>query len=311
LTGQGWIDVHEIRLAGSDSALDVTWMDQDQWTVTLPLAFGDNPIVLEAYNLRGQRVGTDSITVTATARGPSLQESLRVTEIMYNPPDPTAAERAVNPNWENEDFEFLELTNVSAHDTLDLTGVRITEGPSRPLDLSSSAVTSLAPGQRILVVSNRQAFAARYGTGPTVAGEFPGRLNNGGERITLLDPLNVVIVDFPYGTSPPWPERADGQGASLELIDPIGTPADQLGEATRWRASAASGGSPGTDSAAPVIGDGNGDGRFDQLDIVFALQGAKYLTGEPASWAQGDWNHDGRFDQLDIVAALRAGSYLR
>ena len=59
-----------------------------------------------------------------------------------------------------------------------------------------------------------------------------------------------------------------------------------------------------------IVGDSNGDGAFDQLDIVRVLQGAKYLTDEPADWTEGDWNLDGRFDQLDIVTALQAGTYL-
>ena len=26
---------------------------------------------------------------------------------------------------------------------------------------------------------------------------------------------------------------------------------------------------------------------------------------EPATWAEGDWNRDGRFDQLDLITALQ------
>ena len=39
------------------------------------------------------------------------------------------------------------------------------------------------------------------------------------------------------------------------------------------------------------------------------LDADKYLSGEPANWGQGDFNGDGRFDQLDVVAALQAASY--
>ena len=97
---------------------------------------------------------TDSITVTSTVSEPSRLDFLRVTEIMYNPPDPTAAELAVSDGFDNDDFEFLELTNVSSLHTLDLTGVRITEGPSRPFELATPEVSSLAPGQRVLVVGD-------------------------------------------------------------------------------------------------------------------------------------------------------------
>lgn len=58
-----------------------------------------------------------------------------------------------------------------------------------------------------------------------------------------------------------------------------------------------------------VAGDANDDGQFDHLDIVQVLQAGKYLTGEPATFAQGDWTGDGVFDQFDIVAALQADGY--
>ena len=64
-------------------------------------------------------------------------------------------------------------------------------------------------------------------------------------------------------------------------------------------------------SARAVAGDANGDGAFNQLDIVQVLQTAKYLTDEPASFDEGDWNNDGFFNQLDIVEALQAGTYLQ
>ena len=58
-----------------------------------------------------------------------------------------------------------------------------------------------------------------------------------------------------------------------------------------------------------VLGDSNGDGQFDELDIVEVLQTAKYRTGQPATFAEGDWNNDGFFDQLDVIVALQTGNY--
>lgn len=56
-------------------------------------------------------------------------------------------------------------------------------------------------------------------------------------------------------------------------------------------------------------GDVNGDGRFDQRDIVQVLQTDKYLRNVPATWIEGDFNGDGRFDQLDIALSLERGNY--
>jgi hypothetical protein len=59
-----------------------------------------------------------------------------------------------------------------------------------------------------------------------------------------------------------------------------------------------------------VLGDSNGDGRFDQQDIVAVLQAGKYRTGQVATFAEGDWNGDRFFDQLDILAALQTDRYV-
>jgi hypothetical protein len=62
--------------------------------------------------------------------------------------------------------------------------------------------------------------------------------------------------------------------------------------------------------SAPLVGDANQDGRFDQHDVVQVLQADKYGAGQPAGWGEGDWTGDGTFDQMDIVAALQTGAYL-
>ena len=64
------------------------------------------------------------------------------------------------------------------------------------------------------------------------------------------------------------------------------------------------------DGLAQVVGDSNGDGRFDQLDVEMVRATDKYMTGQAASFEEGDWNGDGLFNQLDIVAVLIEGSYL-
>ena len=37
---------------------------------------------------------------------------------------------------------------------------------------------SLAPGERVVLVTNQAAFEARYGTGVLIAGQYDGNLNN-------------------------------------------------------------------------------------------------------------------------------------
>ena len=110
----------------------------------------------------------DSVVATLTTSGtPSLaQQYLRITELMYHPADPTSG------SYTSDDFQFIELKNTSATQTLSLSGVRFTDGVV--FDFTGSSVTSLAPGARVLVVSNLAAFQSRYGTSLNgiIAGQF-------------------------------------------------------------------------------------------------------------------------------------------
>ena len=165
---------------------------------------------------------------------PSLpQQFLRLTELMYHPDM-------------SEEFEFLEFKNISTNLTLDLTGVKITNGLD--FQFSGSAVTSLAPGQTVLVVKNAAAFLGLHGGGFNVAGAYAGSLENGGERLRLLDPANEEILDFTYSNG--WEPLTDGLGFSLVVRDEHAAP-DAWNSASQWRASAALHGSPGADDPAP------------------------------------------------------------
>jgi hypothetical protein len=157
--------------------------------------------------------------------------NLRITELMYNPP-------AGPDGIENNEFEFIELRNTG-HETLDLSGVSFTQGVA--FSFGGGSVTSLAPGQFVLVVKNRQAFLSRYGSAlaALVAGEYQGKLANDGETIALADLRNGTIVEFTYGDAAPWPPTADGAGHSLvPLASAVpAEPQGSLNNPANWRAA--------------------------------------------------------------------------
>ena len=130
-----------------------------------------------------------------------------------------------------EDFEFVEVENIS-DSAIDLAGVRFTNGIE--FDFTGSAIQSLAPGERAVVVKDLAAFTMRYGAtaASRVAGEFvPGTgLGNNGERIVLVDVGNSDIANFRYETDADtgWPSRADGNGSSLVLSDTSADPSDGM-----------------------------------------------------------------------------------
>lgn len=246
IEGNGWVNVREIRLAGSSVPLEVTWADVTEWQIDVPLAEGANPVTVEAYDFQGALIGTSSVTITSTVANP-IADSLAITEINYHPAEPTAEERQQIANLDDDDFEFIELSNIGA-EPLNLLGVQFDAGVS-----FTFPSLILGSGESTLVVRDLNAFQLRYGDAMRIAGEFAsGRLDNAGERISLVDATNQTILDVTYNDADPWPVRADGVGATLELIDPAGTPRDQMGKHYQWRGSVAFGGSPGIASQDAV-----------------------------------------------------------
>ncbi|UCG48821.1 MAG: lamin tail domain-containing protein, partial [Phycisphaerales bacterium] len=170
-----------------------------------------------------------------------VAENLRITEIMYHPYDVN------DPNDPNE--EYIELTNIGAG-SINLNLVRFTNG----IDFVFPPV-ELGPGQYVLVVQDRDAFEARYGTGAAIAGQYAGRLNNGGERIRLEDAIGGTILDFKYKDG--WRAIADGYGYSLTITDAANPDPNSWGRKDSWRASAYEGGSPGEDDGGIIPNPGS------------------------------------------------------
>jgi hypothetical protein len=157
------------------------------------------------------------------AVGP-VAESLRISEIMYHPPDPNA--------------EFIELTNVGA-ETINLHLVKFTDG----VDFTFPSL-ELGPAGYVLVVRDQAAFETEYGPGLPVAGTYAGSLDNAGEYLELRDAAGQVIHSFRYRDG--WYDVTDGLGFSLTLRDPAGTDPNTLDQKSVWRPSTQPGGSPGS-----------------------------------------------------------------
>ncbi len=290
ITGDGWINVREIRLLGMSEPLQVTWLDGDTWEATVPVAFGVNQLTFEAYGYQGQFLTSDTIQVTSTAVDRPLQEFLRITELMYHPTDPSAAEIAAGFT-DADEFEYLEIVNTSATETLTLTGVRLAGG----IDFVFPEMT-LAPGEYAVVAENADALAFRYdATNIRFAGQYTGKLSNSGEALQLLDPASATILDFSFSDA--WYSVTDGDGKSLVVIDATAAP-ESWNEATSWRASLQGGGSPGRADVATVEGDTDGNGTVDLAD----LNNVRNNFGASGPNVVGDTNGDGQVDLTDLNA---------
>lgn len=192
---------------------------------------------LELIDRQGVRVAS----VNTPANPSAAQSALRITEIMYHPPI------LQSDTFGQEEYEYIELSNIGSTQ-LSLNGVHFSEGIQ--FNFSGSSITTLAAGQRVLVVKNLSAFTQRYGSVPAarVAGVYVGSLDNGGERIRLADPGNEEVLDFEYNNS--WYPITDGRGFSLVIINPA-APFHTWNLKDSWRPSGRQYGSPGADDSAP------------------------------------------------------------
>ena len=199
-----------------------------------------------------------------------LRDNLGVSEVMYNPP-------------EGSDYEFIELYNTGTN-PLDITDVVLAGGID--FAFSGSSVTSLAANAYVVVVRDLAAFSSRHDTnGMTIAGEYTGKLNNGGEEIEVQAAGGTEVLAFEYNDARGWPLAADGAGHSLvPLVLTNQAPSAGSGQANgildhggSWRASAYIGGSPGLADPDPVV---------DMLINEFA---AHTDTGLPPPDDSDDW----------------------
>jgi hypothetical protein len=199
------------------------------------------------------------------------EANLVVSEIMYHPAAPSELEKAAGFT-NQDDFEWVELQNISdkqvnLFESSFLAGIGFNfRGADR---------VTLGPEEVILLVSNKEAFEFRYGGGLPVAGSYSGRLDNNGEHLLLSDFSQSVIKDFRYQDASPWPEEADGQGFSLELVSPFSN--SDHNEATSWTASLGVGGTPGVGigGAPPAVGnDSDGDSVPDDVEIAMGTDPA-------------------------------------
>ncbi|MCP4846471.1 MAG: hypothetical protein GY899_00810, partial [Verrucomicrobiaceae bacterium] len=210
-------------------------------------------------------------------------ENILISEVHYHPRKPGAEELLVNPGFDQDDFEFIEVMNISGGE-VDLGGsafVLIASGDHlEGVEFKFPPGTLIEPGQRLVIAANSAAFAARYPDVP-VAGDYSSRLDNNGEWITLVDAEGNIIDSFRYNDASPWPEQADGEGPSLVLSDPASAP--DLADPASWTAGLADDGSPGGDERRTFTGnplaDDDQDGGIAIIEYLGGLSDSIPSTG--------------------------------
>lgn len=262
LEGRGGLDLRGLRLDSSSVPLQLTWTSSNTWRTSVPVMSGAHDFTLLALDHAGNPF--DFAVITIIGEGdiiPATHENLVISEIHYHPSDLTKSEEILG-FANSDDFEFLELRNISASD-IDLSGCRFTKG----IEYTFPQATTLSPHDVLILPRNRTALLHRTPSAKIAVPEYAigntNKLNNAGEDLELLDATGLMIQALTYGTSNPWPTGPDGIGPSLVLIAPELNPDPNL--AINWRASFASHGNPGGGDALPPLSDPSGDDNHNGL----------------------------------------------
>ncbi len=223
-------------------------------TATAISSGGVIPITVGSLVKARVRSGTtwSAITEGTYFVGPiSDSTNLVISELMYN------------PAGMEEGTEFVELMNIDQTNAIDLSMATF-EGISYTFPLG----TSLAAGERIVVIKDPVAFATAYNTaGMNLApGDYGSSLSNDGEQIALVNALGVDVQRFTYNDARPWPLAADGSGYTLTLIAPETSPDHGLPES--WRSSVDLAGTPGTSDADVFTGNPLADADRDGMNAL-------------------------------------------
>ena len=169
----------------------------------------------------------------------SAQNSIVISEIMYNPPESG-----------DDSLEYYEIANTSGTD-YSLAGHIMTSGV-----VDSFGVNDVVPAHGFFVSAKKaSSFNIVFGFLPHQWKS--GSLNNGGETLTLSNGAGGIVATVAFGDSGlGWVPEADGEGPSMELCDLSGdvNAPSSWGIATTGTGIIVNGyevfGSPGTDNTA-------------------------------------------------------------
>ncbi|WP_091393469.1 choice-of-anchor I family protein [Flavobacterium noncentrifugens] len=145
-----------------------------------------------------------------------LTSGLVITEIMYNAP-------SANSNQ----LEFLEIYNNTTA-ALAIGGIKVKDEGNFTFEFPEM---NLAANATVLLANDKTSADAFYGVSfLDMPQGIINALGNGGEMLQILNSQDAIISQIAYDDAAPWPLSPDGNGPSLELLNPNGN----LNDGNNW-----------------------------------------------------------------------------
>lgn len=224
LAGRGYVafDQNQLGFRLSSDGETIYLVSSNGLSVLDAIKFGgqENGVASGRFPNGSESIRRLAVPTPGAANAELRTEAVVINEIMYNPISGL------------DDDEFVELHNRGTT-TVSLAGWRLESG----IGFTFPANASLAPGGFAVVAKNRTRLLTNYAqlNAGNTFGDLSGSLGNGGDRVVLTMPddvvstnalgdrvtnvIHIAVADVPYETGGAWGKWADGGGSSLELRD--------------------------------------------------------------------------------------------
>jgi len=111
--------------------------------------------------------------------------------------------------------DWIELTALS--DEVDISGWMIQDGEANNYSIPEGV--TISPGEYLTFAADTEKFSEVWPEAAFIGG-FAFSFSNGGDEVRLCDRNGNPVDWVAYDDNEPWPNEADGDGATLELVNP-------------------------------------------------------------------------------------------
>ena len=180
----------EIYILLGDTVVDAHPFDRDLGEES----FQSSPPGREWYGGQGNTKGLPNTA--------NINTDIVINEIMYDAPS------------DGRSAEYIELYNKSEKG-VDLSGWEFVDG----INFEFPEGTVIQSKDYLVVAADIDWMRRHYGD-ISVIGNFSGQLRDSGELLRIEDASGNLVDEVYYYPSGDWPEKADGDGSSMELKHP-------------------------------------------------------------------------------------------
>ena len=134
-----------------------------------------------------------------------------------------------NNNIKSNNFNYNSLDNYDCGDWVELHNpteydIDLSNWIFKDEDDSHAFIipenTILDQGQFLVLVDDSINFSQHY-SNTNILGNLNFGFSGGGENLRLYNSQSILVDTVLYGDSDPWPSNPDGEGPTLELLNPL------------------------------------------------------------------------------------------